>query len=177
MAAGATYTPIQTTTLGSAQSSVTFSSLGSYTDLIIVCNTYTRFGSETASTMWIRFNGDTNTNYSTTVLSGNGTSASSNRVSNSNYAEVAQTMAKTGTTSTVFTPAILQIMNYGNTTTNKTVLSRSGNEDGTNNTSRRVYARVSLWRSTSAITSITIGTDATEYVTGSSFTVYGILAA
>ena len=177
MAAGATYTPIQTTTLGSAQASVTFSSLGSYTDLIIVCNTYTRFGSETASTMWIRFNGDTNTNYSTTVLSGNGTSASSNRVSNSNYAEVAQTMAKTGTTSTVFTPAILQIMNYGNTTTNKTVLSRSGNEDGTNNTSRRVDARVSLWRSTSAITSITIGTDATEYVTGSSFTVYGILAA
>jgi hypothetical protein len=177
MAAGSTYTPIATTTLGSAQSSVTFSSLGSYTDLIIMCNTYARFGSETAATMWIRFNGDTGTNYSNTILSGNGSTASSSRGSNGNYAEVGQIMAKTGTSSSVFTPAILNIMNYGNTTTYKTVLSRSGNEDGTNNTSRRTDARVALWRSTNAITSLTIGTDAIEYVAGSTFTLYGIAAA
>jgi hypothetical protein len=172
-----TYVALDKVTLGSAAATVTFNSISSaYTDLVIVCNTYTRFGSETASTMWIRFNGDTGTNYSTTGLSGNGTSASSSRVSNSNYAEVAQTMAKTGTTSTVFTPAILQIMNYRNSTNNKTILSRSGNEDGTNNTSRRTDARGSLWRNTAAITSITIGNDAIEYLAGSTFELYGILA-
>ena len=37
MAAGSTYTPIATTTLGSAQADVTFSSIsGSYTDLVLI---------------------------------------------------------------------------------------------------------------------------------------------
>ena len=66
MAAGSTYTPIATTTLSSAQSSVTFSSLGSYTDIILV---YAGTGTST-DTQGIRFqvNGDTGTNYSNTTL-------------------------------------------------------------------------------------------------------------
>jgi hypothetical protein len=39
MAAGSTYTPIATTTLGTAQSSVSFSSFSGYTDLVLVSST------------------------------------------------------------------------------------------------------------------------------------------
>ena len=42
MAAGATYEPIATNTLGSAAASVTFSGIsGSYTDLILITSTNT----------------------------------------------------------------------------------------------------------------------------------------
>jgi hypothetical protein len=79
MAAGATYFPIATTTLGSSSASVTLSSIPStYTDLLLVCNL-------TANTaplnMGIRFNSDTSSLYSGTALGGNGSTAASTRYS------------------------------------------------------------------------------------------------
>jgi hypothetical protein len=63
-------------------------------------------------------------------------------------------------------------MNYSNTTTYKTWLSRSGASD------RATEALVGLWRSTSAITTIALSIDAgATYSTGSTFTLYGIAAA
>ena len=62
MAAGSTYTPIATTTLGSAASSVTFSSIsGSYTDLILITNPSS---ATTDQSIYVQFNADTGTNYS-----------------------------------------------------------------------------------------------------------------
>ena len=76
MASGATYTPIATTTLGSATGAVTFSSIPSiYTDIVLVCNDIRNGAAVTA----IQLNGDTGTNYSQTLVAGNGTSAVSSR--------------------------------------------------------------------------------------------------
>ena len=69
---------------------------------------------------------------------------------------------------------ILQLMNYSNTTTYKTILSR------TNAAANGVDATVGLWRSTSAITSIEIGKNSGmsgTFQIGSTFTLYGIKAA
>ena len=64
-------------------------------------------------------------------------------------------------------------MNYANTTTYKTVLSR----DALNNASDgAVEAFVGLWRSTSAINTIQIKPDSGNFNTGT-FSLYGILAA
>ena len=62
-----TYEPIATTTLGSAQSSVTFSAIsGSYTDLVIVINGALSSGLASLS---VEYNGDTTVgNYSYTRL-------------------------------------------------------------------------------------------------------------
>ena len=63
-------------------------------------------------------------------------------------------------------------MNYANTTTYKTTLVRH------NNVSQTVSAVVNLWRSTSAITSITLSNEsATNFDVGATFTLYGILKA
>ena len=76
MAAGSTYTPIYTTTLASAAASYTFSSIPStYTDLVIAATGLTTAG----TTLAMRFNGDTATNYSDTYLLGNAGAASSSR--------------------------------------------------------------------------------------------------
>lgn len=163
MAAGSTYTPIATTTLGSNTTSVTFSSLGSYTDLILVTNTSNTLGSFYDNLL--TFNGDTGTNYSWTRLYGNGTSALSTRGSSQNNIQV-------GWSGPAMTNNIIHIMNYGNSTTYKTVLSRSN--DAASNTG----AWVGLWRNTAAITSLTLTQyTGSSFVTGSSFTLYGITAA
>jgi hypothetical protein len=79
-----TYTPIATQTLGSAAASVTFSSIPQgYTDLILVCSPVSTTGSNTF--MWIRYNSDTGSNYSLTSMRGNGSTATSFRLSNQTY--------------------------------------------------------------------------------------------
>ena len=163
MAAGSTYTPIATTTLGSAQSSVTFSSFSGYTDLILVTDVSLSVGSES----YLRFNSDSGTNYSMTVLLGTGTSAISSRSTNSTFIGFHYNSAGTGQR----IMETFQIQNYSNTTTNKTVLGRL------NNTAKDVVAGVGLWRNTAAITSLTFSRSAGNFETGSTFTLYGIQAA
>lgn len=161
-----TYTPIATTTLGSAAASYTFSSIPStYTDLILIFN-----GSASSGTPYttLRFNGDTASNYSDTTLSGNGSTAGSGKDVSTSYIYV----SGYDTLSTGMSQLIVNFQNYSNTTTYKTALARSAN--AANGTS----AVVGLWRSTAAINSITVLLNsASNYATGSTFTLYGILAA
>jgi hypothetical protein len=164
MPAGSTYTPIATTTLGSAAASYTFSSIPStYTDLILI----TSGNIATASDRGLQFqvNGDTSGNYSLTYLDGNGSAASSGRGSN----ELNGSVGLSSSASIVANVA--HFMNYSNTTTYKTVLSRG------NNAGARVRAAVNLWRSTSAINSITIFDTAYNLSAGFTATLYGIASA
>lgn len=164
MAAGPTYEPIATTTLSSSSTDVQFSSISSaYTDLVLVIA-----GKDTTSTYspYIQFNGDTTTNYSQTYLYGDGTSAVSSRAS---------------TTATVYQGSlgatqgniIVHIMNYANTTTYKTALIRI------NAANFRTYSSVVLWRKTpEAINRVNIKMESGgNFATGTTFTLYGILAA
>lgn len=161
-----TYEPIATTTLGSAQSSVTFSSIsGSFTDLVIagaVGSTSTTLDRN----MRIQFNSDTNSNYSDTDVYGEGSTAGSFRRSNQNQMIINEAIARSGNFSTY----IINVMNYSNSTTNKTVLGRGGNTN-------LVAASVGLWRNTAAITSITLLISGDNFASGSTFTLYGIKAA
>jgi hypothetical protein len=106
MPAGNTYEAIATQTLGSAAASVTFSSIPStYTDLVLVCNFET--SSNAIAGVYIQFNGDTSTNYSSTNLIGNGSTAESSRQNSTFYL---YGVAKLGTT-----PAISPYATGGDT--------------------------------------------------------------
>ena len=158
-----TYTPIATTTLGSATNSYTFSSIPStYTDLIMVWNGTTA----AQDNLSLRFNGDTATNYSVTRLVGNGSTAASARFSSVNmmYGSIPDTSANSTVT--------WQVMNYSNATTYKTALCRGSSA------SVEASAYVGLWRSTSAITSLTVIVgNSYNMNTGCTLTLYGILSA
>jgi hypothetical protein len=159
----ATYEKIATSTLGTAASSVTFSSIpGTYTDLVLVCNFINTIGQTDHG---VRFNGDTASNYSRTQLYGTGSAAGSNRGSNETL------MNFLGYIGTSWGVSIMQIMNYSNTTTYKTALSRA------NGASDLVIAAAGLWRNTSAITSLNIIASGGTFATGSTFTLYGIKSA
>ncbi len=166
MAAGSTYTPIATTTLGSSASTLAFTSIsGSYTDLVLVINAANTSGNQDA---YMQFNSDTGANYSRTALRGNGTTASSARTSSATSAFLSS-ISGTSTTSLAYN-SITSIQNYSNATTYKTAFTRSNNaEYGTD-------AIVNLWRSAAAITRIDITSTGT-FTSGSTFTLYGIQAA
>jgi len=165
MAAGSTYTPISTTTLGSAQNTVVFNSFSGYTDLVIVTNVK----STSTENMSMIFNSDTGSNYSRTIITGNGSTATNDRQTsvtsigtdyNGYFDGIDFNQAK-----------IIQIMNYSNSTKYKTCLIRSNRaQSGTD-------AIVGLWRNTNAITSITLGANSLNFAVGSTFTIYGIVAA
>jgi hypothetical protein len=171
MAAGATYEPIATTTLSSDQFEIEFASIPStYTDLIVVFNGKSANTGSATNGFRCRVNGDTGNNYSGTSITGNGSTASSTRYSSTGFFEPGDVAQTSNTANSVI---IIHFMNYSNTTTYKTFLSRSENP----NTYTQAY--VTLWRSTSAINKITLSRDFTvnKLKSGSTATLYGIAAA
>ena len=167
MADTPTKVPLATTTLSSAAASYTFSSIPStYTDLILVASMADN-NSGADQRMLVQVNGDTGSNYSCTTLYGNGSTATSRRLTSRTQFD-----NKSGAGNSITSPSanIYHFQNYSNTTTYKTVLYRQNNLVNTAGTS----ALVGLWRSTSAINSITISCMG-SLIAGSTFTLYGIL--
>lgn len=169
MAAGPTYEPIATTTLGSAASSITFSSIPStYTDLRVVLT----WKVNSANITRIRFNSISTTTYSATYLYGNGTTAGSDKQTNLTYIDAGWNAV--GDTQPALTT--FDIFSYTGST-NKTVLAtQSGDMNGSGSVDRIV----GLWRSTSAITDIQlapVGTPSVTFSAGTTATLYGIKAA
>jgi hypothetical protein len=166
----ATYEPIATTTLGSAASTITFSSIpGTYTDLkLVILPIYSTAG---RSILW-QVNNDTGSNYSFTSVYGDGGSTGSYRVSNSTYWFPFQTVLSSSTT--IPNLHILDIFSYAGST-NKTALEEIS---GDLNSTGGVLRSVNLWRSTAAITSIKATASASAtFSTGTTATLYGILKA
>jgi hypothetical protein len=167
MPAGPTYEPINTTTVsGTSTSQIDFNSISSaYTDLVLVIN----YGiSANLYGLRIRFNADTGSNYSDTFLYGNGSSAASSRDTS---ATSIITSANGVSNNVLNYNVICSIQNYANTTTYKTALVRA------NATNTEVVACVGLWRSTSAINSVSVFVGSGYILAGSTFTLYGIKAA
>ena len=167
----ATYEKIATTTLGSDTLYIDFTSIaGTYTDLVLVTNHFMT----AQCTVGMRFNSDTGSNYSSTNLRGNGTTASTGRASNATAIDNSlDDIARNPNVANSVT--IWNIQNYSNSTTFKTIIYRHSNAttDATG-----VSVGVGLWRSTSAITSIRLlATSSTQsFKSGSTFTLYGIKA-
>jgi hypothetical protein len=159
-----TYEKIATTTLGSNSATIEFTSIsGTYTDIVLILSAKASGGNMDAL---IQVNSDTGSNYSFTILSGNGSSASSSRFSNQNsgYGDLSGFINTSN-----FNVEIIQFMNYSNTTTYKTFLSRASTAGN------GVDAIVNLWRNTAAITSIKLS-GSQNYATGTTATLYGIKA-
>jgi hypothetical protein len=160
-----TYTPIYTTTLGSDQSSVSLSSFGGYTDLVLIMQASTTHG-DSGARGYVQFNNETSL-YSDTFIRGNGSVAGSGRDTSDTYLA----WAVLGNSSSGFGTHILNIQNYTNTSTYKTTLSRSS---GVNSDTLRAY--VGLYRNTNAITTMILRADS-NIRSGSTISLYGIKAA
>lgn len=164
-----TYEKIATNTVsGSSTTNVNFNSIPStYTDLVLIASNI--INPTNLATMYIRFNSDSTSAYSDTYMEGNGSSGSSARdLNQTSLIAIGRSYGGDLTTN------IINIMNYANTTTFKTAISRYGSGGA----SSAVGAAAGMWRSTSAITSITVGIQGGYiFSSGAVLTLYGIKAA
>jgi len=164
----ATYTLISSNVLSSSAASVTFSSIAAtYTDLILRCSTRTD-AAATQSAIKIFFNnssGDT----SATYMEGNGATVISGFPSAPVL--VFRASAATGTAST-FGNAEIYIPSYTNTTAKKPFSSFGVQENNT--TTAYIDVVAGLNNTNSAISQIDIDGNGNNFVSGSSFYLYGI---
>lgn len=159
-----TFEPIATTTASGSSAVITFNSIpNTYTDLrIILTGT-----SSTNTGIYVQYNADTGSNYSTTQLYGDGTSAASTR-------QTSVTSMDIGSIWTTL-PAFHQIdiFSYAGST-NKTMLhTQSGDQNG----SGTIRKKVGLWRSTSAITRVDLTVYSGTFTSSTTATLFGIKAA
>lgn len=164
-----TYVALDKVTVVTATPSITFSSIPStYTDLILVCQVQQVTDGEDLA---MQVNGDTGTNYSRTYLCGDGVDAHSGR--EGSVARIRLDHHATPPISGSFSANVINIHNYSNTSTYKKVIARSNSLS----TYAGSAAIVGMWRSTSAISSITLFcTNSSNIKSGSTFELYGILA-
>jgi hypothetical protein len=161
MAAGSTYTPIATTTIGSAVSNYTFSSIPTtYTDLVFVA-----YGKTSAGTsIYMQFNGDT--------TASNYDAADIETVSNTSTPLFYR--ANDNTSSFMYANDgmfLLHLMNYSSSSVYKLLIGSVAYTDSL------VSNHVMQWKSTSQITSIKLLAQTGTFSVGTQFTLYGIARA
>lgn len=163
-----TYEPIMTYNGTGSSGTISFTSISAtYTDLRIIL-----VGTETNGTFYefdMRYNNDSSSNYSLTYLQGNGSSSTSGRYSNADKIR----LGEAGTDTTLPTFIIVDVMNYANTTTNKTALIRYNEFQSS---AGDVGTKIAVWRSTSAINRIDLLNLGGNFTTITTATLYGIKA-
>ena len=126
-----------------------------------------------SSVFTIAFNGDSATNYSYTAIRANSTPAADSISATNQTYIYANYMPSSTTTANTFSNDEIYIPSY--TLAQNKPISTTTNEENNSSTSVwYVVANAGLWRNTAAITSITLGNLGVNFVTGSSFYLYGI---
>lgn len=169
-----TYEAISSQTLSSSTNTVSFSSIsGAYTDLRLVFQSRTDRTASTVEAVSLRFNDDSTTTYSHLRMLANSSTTFADRSANLTAASGGRINTSVSS-NTVMSTHIVDILSYSKSGVYKTILtSSSGN-------SSQIYfidRTISLWRSTSAITKITmLPALGPNFVSGSTFVLYGIKA-
>jgi len=149
---------ISTQLLASTTTSVSFSSIPStFRHLQLRVTSRDASG---GSSLDVTFNGDTAANYARHYVYGNGSAVASSGATSQNSASIAFA-AGSSATANVFSAAVIDILDYGQTTKNKTIRSLSGYADTTN----RIGLMSGLWMGTAAVTSLTVAAAAGSFAT------------
>ena len=169
------YDLLETQTLASSASSVTFTGLDTlaagYQHLQIRYVVRSDRVS-TTDTAIMRFNSDTGSNYAWHYLRGDGSAVYSVAGTSQTYARIGVTSASTSTADE-FSAAVLDILDFSSVSKNTTSRDFSGQTGNSN-----VFLTSSLWNDTSAVTEIDIlPQNGTNWVSGSRFSLYGIKGA
>jgi hypothetical protein len=166
---------IATTTVGSGgAASVTFSSIPStyqHLQIRLIARSDRNQIDTLTDYLEMNFNSDTGANYAFHQLLGDGSTASSNAGTSDNYIIVSRISTTTAGAS-MFGGIVIDILDYANTSKNKTTRSLGGTDQ---NGSGRIYLNSGLWMDTSAISTIRVKPSSTgNFLQYSQIALYGI---
>lgn len=172
---GGSYESISTISVGTAVSSITFSSIPStYTSLQIRFMGSAGFGSYNNGTIRCELNGDTTSaNYYYHSLFGDGSAVTAN---GTQFQKITQGL-DTATTTSIYGVGIIDLHNYAITTQNKTLRAIAGFDTNGEVSANRVTLSSMLWMNTAAINSIKLQANDGNWTVGSTFALYGIKGA
>jgi hypothetical protein len=174
LVASGSFESIQTFALASNTATVTFSSIPStYKHLQLrYRGRSTTTGTAVGDDLYIRFNSDTGSNYAFHQLLGEGSSPSAGGSATQTYIQAANALPRNGVTANVFGVGIFDLHDYASTTKNKT--SRMFYGTDVNGTEGKVYLSSGLWMNTAAVNTITLSPQSNLFLSGSTFSLYGI---
>lgn len=178
--ASTSFESIATVTVGSGgAANVEFTSIpGTYTHLQLRALAKTNRSDATTDILKVTVNSDTASNYSWHALGGNGTSAFADSGTSTSYIRQDWVAGNGSGSSNVFGAFVLDILDYANTSKYKTYRFFTGVDTNSGSTDSRIYLTSGLWRSTSAMTSISFAPlDGTGFLQYSHFALYGIKSA
>ncbi len=166
------YESIATVSIGSGgAATATFSSIPSTFKHLQVRLITRNDRANTLDGLYMRFNSDSGTNYSDHFLRGSGSAVDANADVSSAYMLMG-TVAASSATASVFSGGIIDVLDYADVNKYKTVRNLLGYDA---NGSGYVGLFSGNWRSTSAVTSITLGsTNGSGFLQNSQFALYGI---
>lgn len=124
----------------------------------------------TGSFLYGQFNGDTGANYSFHNLSGDGASASASGSNGNSILRIGRMPISTDLAN-VYGTSIVDILDYGSTSKNKTIRVLMGADF---NGSGTVYLYSNAWFNTAAVSSILVYPAANTFAAGSTVALYGI---
>jgi hypothetical protein len=125
----------------------------------------------TSSNIYLGFNGDTTTgNYYGHMIQGDGSSATANAKIGSTTSFMSAVSAASNT-SGIFSAVVIDVLDYANTTKNKTSRALSGYDA---NGSGSVFFASGLWINTAAITSIELTDALGNFAENSIYALYGV---
>lgn len=169
------YESIATVTVGAGgQSTISFTSISSTYKHLQIRGILRGTGSVADyNTTTLTFNSDTAANYSIHGLQGTGSSAGAYGTANTSNIDCG-TLTGNSNTANAFGVTVIDILDYASTSKYKTVRSLTGQDS--NNTYGIVQFLSGSWRSTSAITSITLkaSSGTPNFNQYSQFALYGI---
>jgi hypothetical protein len=169
-----TYTLIKGETLTSSAASYTFSAIPStFTDLVVRVSSRSDYAGN-ADYANLTINSDTSSIYSNTALRGNGTAAASYNEANVSPSTANYNTRQNADTSTSNTFSSLEIYIPSYTASQNKAFSQFGAQEN-NNTTAELWPIASLYRSTTAISSLKLQPIfGTNFLSGSSFYLYGV---
>jgi len=176
VAAVDSYDLLVTEILTSSQSSVTFASLGDYAadyqHLQIRMVGRSDRSSRDDENLRIRFNSDSDSNYSNHYLQTDGGSVTSGAETNNN-AMWARSLTASSSPSDSFGVFVIDVLDFSNTNKNTTARTLGGSIDDD-----FIGLSSGAWFNTAALTSIELGTQfSNNFVARSRFSIYGIRKA
>lgn len=172
------YDSLATVTLSASTASITFAGIPSgYKHLQVRGIMRNDVAITGMGDLRVRFNSDAGSNYSYHLLYGDGTSATAGAATSQTYGRLARNVTPCANNgANIFGAFVADILDYGNTSKNKTIRSLGGENNNTATAAAQsISFTSSAWFSTSAITQIDITDDSSgNFAQYSSFALYGV---
>lgn len=169
-----TWVQLANSTLVSPSSSIDFQSIpGTFAHLMLLAFLRTNTAGGGAEEVGVRFNNDSGSNYDRQAVYGVAAAGSADEdfgVTSPGMFSCPDSTAA----ATLFGAARIVIPHYANSANHKAMLCRGGRKAGTTSSQMQTTAAAGFWRSTAAITRVTlIGRSGGSFVGGSRVTLYG----